>query len=82
LSRGDSWAAAAIALALGGCMRIYVNTIPLDGSYTFTSRAIAGNAVVAVSPDSAPFTITRGAVTDLGTLTLSPCGAGCPPPGL
>ena len=60
---------------------VFVNAIPLDGPYTITARALAANAVVAASPESAPFAITRGSVTDLGTLTLSPCGTACPPIG-
>jgi hypothetical protein len=61
---------------------VYVNAIPLEGTYTLTARAIADNGVVAAAPESAPFTITPGAAIDLGTLTLSPCGAACPPLGL
>jgi hypothetical protein len=34
--------------------------------------------VVAASPESAPFVITENGFVDLGTLTISPCGAACP----
>jgi hypothetical protein len=39
------------------------------------------DGVVAVSPESAPAAIARGDITDVETLTLSPCGAACPQPG-
>ena len=61
---------------------VFVNAIRLEGTYTLSARALADDAVVAASLESGPFTITRGAITDLGTLTLSPCGAACPPLGL
>jgi hypothetical protein len=54
---------------------VFLNAIPLEGTYTLTARAITTEDVVATAPESAPFAITRGTVTDLGTLTLSPCGA-------
>jgi hypothetical protein len=57
---------------------VYVDGIPLDGTYTFTAYALAMDAVVAVSPESAPVAIARGEITDVETLTLSPCGAACP----
>lgn len=58
---------------------VFVNAIPVEGTYTITARALSFDAVVAASPESAPFEITRGMVTDLGTLTLTPCGTECPP---
>jgi hypothetical protein len=60
---------------------VYVDGIPLDGTYTFTAYALAMDGVVAVSPESAPAAIARGDITDVETLTLSPCGAACPQPG-
>lgn len=60
---------------------VFLGGIPRDGTYTLTARAIANDAFVAASPESAPFAVTRGAITDLGTLTLSPCGTACPPLG-
>jgi hypothetical protein len=56
---------------------VFMNAIPRDGMYTLTARAVAIDTVVAVSAESAPFTITRGTLTDVGTLTLSPCGTAC-----
>lgn len=58
---------------------VFVNAIPFPGTFTFSARAIAADGVVATSPPSAPFNVTLGAITDIGTLTLSPCGTTCPP---
>lgn len=58
---------------------VFLNAIPLEGTYTLTARAFSVDGVVAASPASAPFEVTRGAITDLGTITLSPCGDACPP---
>jgi len=59
---------------------LFLNAIPLEGTFTITARAVAGGgAVVAASPESAPFTITRNEIADLGTIVMSPCGAACPP---
>lgn len=55
----------------------FMNAIPREGTYSLTARAVAIDTVVAVSPESAPFTITNGTITDVGTLVLSPCGAAC-----
>jgi hypothetical protein len=51
---------------------------PGNGTYTVILRAIAADAVVAVSPESAPFTLMSPLFTDIGTLALTPCGASCP----
>jgi hypothetical protein len=56
----------------------YMNSIPLDGTYTLTAYALAIDRAVAASPESAPFAVPRGVVTDVGLLTLSPCGTACP----
>jgi hypothetical protein len=58
---------------------VFLNAIPVAGTYTLTARAFSEDAVVAAAPASAPFDVTREALTDLGTITMSPCGAGCPP---
>ncbi|HEX2687185.1 MAG TPA: hypothetical protein VHN14_11230, partial [Kofleriaceae bacterium] len=58
---------------------VYMNAIPATGAFTMSVHALAGDAVVAVSPESPPV-VLHGAVTDFGTLVLSPCGAACPPP--
>jgi hypothetical protein len=50
-----------------------------NGTYTMRLRAESATATVAVSAESAPFTLSSLDVTDLGTLTLSPC-APCPGP--
>ena len=57
-----------------------MGAIEREGTYTVRAWAIAGeNAdVVAASPASAPFAVTRGATSEPGTLTLSPCSP-CPP---
>jgi hypothetical protein len=54
-------------------------TAPPD-TYTAHLQAYAGEeeTVVAVSPETAPFVITQNGFTDLGTLTLTACGAACP----
>jgi len=54
------------------------NVIPFDGTYTLTAQAIAADAVVAVAPESAPFSVSPGTIADLGTITLTPCGTACP----
>lgn len=41
-------------------------------------RALAQGVSVAISPESPPFTLMPPALTDLGTLTLTPCGGTCP----
>jgi len=61
---------------------VFMNAIPSPGMFTLSARAYAGNAVVASSLESPPFAVTPDMITDFGTLTLSPCGAACPPPGL
>lgn len=48
------------------------------GMFTITARAMAGDDMVAASPDSAPFLVTHEGIVDVGTLTLSPCTE-CPP---
>ncbi len=58
---------------------ILLDVLAPEGTYTLTARALRGNGIVAVSPESAPLAVTRGALTDFGTLTLTPCGASCPP---
>jgi hypothetical protein len=48
-------------------------------TYTAHLQAYAGDqTIVAVSPETAPFVIAEDGFTDLGTLTLTPCGAACP----
>ena len=48
-------------------------------TYTAHLQAYAGDqTVVAVSTETAPFVITATGHVDLGTLTLTPCGAACP----
>lgn len=59
----------------------FVNAIPFPGMFTLSARAVAAGAVVAISPESTPLKVTPDAITDFGTLTLSPCRAACPPPG-
>lgn len=58
---------------------VLVETAPEDGAYTFVAQAITAQGVVrAASPATAPFTIVRGQVVDLGTVTLSRCSGDCP----
>jgi hypothetical protein len=57
---------------------VFVDVIPIPGTFTLSARAIAADAVVATSPESAPFAVASGAIIDFGTLTLSPCGTACP----
>jgi hypothetical protein len=57
----------------------FLDMIPFPGVFTISVRAIATDAVVATSPESAPFQIDPLGFTDLGTLSLTPCGAACPP---
>lgn len=57
---------------------VFMNAILIDGTFTLSARAIAAGTVVATSPESTPFAVTLGAITDVGTLTLSPCGTACP----
>ncbi len=49
-----------------------------NGTYTMRVRALSGPDTVAISPESAPFTLQSLTTTDLGTVTLSPCAPGCP----
>jgi hypothetical protein len=51
---------------------VFVNEIPIPGTFTLSARAIAANGVVATSPESTPFEVTFGTITDVGTLTLTP----------
>ncbi len=53
---------------------------PGSGMFTVVLRAIDADAVVAMSPESAPFTVMPPFFTDIGSLTLTPCGASCPEP--
>jgi hypothetical protein len=52
----------------------------IPDTYTAHLEAFSGQqrTVVAVSPETAPFVITQNGFTDIGTLTLTPCGAACP----
>ncbi len=59
---------------------VLVDALPLDGMYTVLAFAVSIDTIVAAAPETAPFPITRGAIADLGTLTLSPCGTECPSP--
>lgn len=61
-----------------GCAEGFYVGFPGSGTFTVMLRAIAGDTVVAVSPESAPFTLMPPLFTDLGTMTLTPCGASCP----
>jgi hypothetical protein len=56
---------------------VFRNGLRMEGTFTLFARAVAIDTIVAISPESAPFTITRGTVTDVGTLVLSPCGTAC-----
>lgn len=49
-----------------------------NGTYTMRVRAVSGPDTVAISPESAPFTLQALMTTDLGTVTLSPCAPDCP----
>jgi hypothetical protein len=51
---------------------------PGGGTFTMVLRALRADTVVAVSPESEPFTLMPPLFTDLGTMTLTPCGASCP----
>lgn len=61
---------------------VLMGAIQREGTYTVRAWAIAGEngEPVAASPVSAPFAVIRGAISEPGTLTLSPCTA-CPPIG-
>lgn len=48
------------------------------GRFTLSAAVLAGESVVATSPATEPLDISAEAVTDFGTLTLSPCGEQCP----
>jgi hypothetical protein len=50
------------------------------GTYTLHARAVSGAQTVAISAESAPFTLTSLGQTELGTVTLSPCAPTCPEP--
>jgi hypothetical protein len=50
------------------------------GTYMLRLRAVAGPQTVAISPESAPFTLTSLDPMELGTMTLSPCAPACPEP--
>jgi hypothetical protein len=48
---------------------------------TYTAHLQAhdvAQTIVAVSPETTPFVITENGFTDIGTLTLTACGAACP----
>jgi hypothetical protein len=62
------------ACELGGLAQ----PIQLQGDFVVTALAIAGDAVVAASPESAPFSLVPGELVELGVLVLSPCGDMCP----
>ena len=77
-----SIAGQAVAFFESPCeLAVHVSAIELGGPYTLRAFALAFDTVVAVSPDSAPFMVTRQTISNVGTLTLSPCGAACPPLG-
>ena len=57
---------------------IVLQSVPLQGTFVVRARAIAGAVVVAAAPDTAPVTLSRAQLTELGTLVLSPCGSACP----
>jgi hypothetical protein len=50
----------------------------LNGTYTMQLRALSGPETVAISSESAPFTISPLEPAELGTVTLSPCAPTCP----
>jgi hypothetical protein len=49
-----------------------------SGTYSVQLKALVGQQTVAVSQASAPLDIVSGTPTDLGIITLTPCGASCP----
>lgn len=51
-----------------------------NGTYTMRLRAESGTETVAISAESAPFTLSALEPAELGTLTLSPCAPNCPGP--
>jgi len=57
----------------------FLDMIPVPGVYTISVRAIAADAVVATSPESAPLRVDPLGFTDFGVLPLTPCGSACPP---
>lgn len=57
----------------------FLNMIPFPGVFTISVRAIATDAVVATSPESAPLRVDPLGFTDFGALSLTPCGTACPP---
>lgn len=61
------------------CQIPQVTRMVVPDTYTAHLQAYAGEqTVVAVSPETAPFVITQNGFVDLGTLTLTACGAACP----
>lgn len=56
---------------------LFLGTVP-PATYTVQLRALASGSVIAISPDSAPVDVTAEGFTDLGIVTLAPCGAACP----
>lgn len=51
---------------------------PYGGAFTVQLRAVSRGKTVAVSQMTPELQITPPDLTDAGTLTLAPCGAGCP----
>lgn len=52
----------------------------IPDTYTVHLEAYTADevTVVALSPETAPFVVTQSGFTNLGTLTLTACGAACP----
>ncbi len=49
------------------------------GTYTAVARAYARDqSVIGVSAETAPFVVTESGFTDVGTISIAPCGASCP----
>jgi hypothetical protein len=54
------------------------NGLTVLGTYTAHLAALSGDKIVARSPETPPFDITDGGLTDLGLQTLTACGSACP----
>ena len=53
-------------------------SVPVQGTYTVSARALGPRGFVAVSPETPPVELSPRLVVDLGTFVLSPCGDACP----
>ena len=54
----------------------YMTTVQ-NGLYSIHAEAVAGDTVVAISPESPPYSFRKGSIIDV-LLALTPCGASCP----